>query len=139
MRICVEDGTDAVEPPLGMMVEVPAAAMQADLFDADFYSIGSNDLIQYVMAAGRDIDSVAPVRSRASPAVEELIGRIVRRRAAGEGSRSACAATWPASPIWCRSCWRTGVRSFSVAPARLAADQGGDCRFGAEEVDHDGG
>ena len=37
-----------------MMVETPAAALTAADFDADFYSIGSNDLIQYVMAAARD-------------------------------------------------------------------------------------
>ena len=46
-------------PPLGMMVEVPAAALAIDLFDAEFFSIGSNDLVQYVTAAGRDIATVA--------------------------------------------------------------------------------
>ena len=42
-------------PPLGIMVEVPAAAIALELFsDAAFFSIGSNDLTQYVMAAARD-------------------------------------------------------------------------------------
>ena len=42
-------------PEMGMMVEVPAAAIAIDLFDAAFFSIGSNDLTQYVTAAGRDV------------------------------------------------------------------------------------
>ena len=42
-------------PPLGIMVEVPAVAIAPELFaDAAFFSIGSNDLTQYVMAAARD-------------------------------------------------------------------------------------
>ena len=48
------EGQQAKMPPLGMMVEVPAAALTIDDFDADFFSIGSNDLIQYVAAASRD-------------------------------------------------------------------------------------
>ena len=42
-----------VRPPLGMMVEVPTAALAIEQFEADFYSIGSNDLIQYLAAARR--------------------------------------------------------------------------------------
>ncbi|HET6521104.1 MAG TPA: putative PEP-binding protein, partial [Geminicoccaceae bacterium] len=48
-------GVEAAMPRLGIMVEVPAAALAVAVFDgADFYSIGSNDLVQYVMAAARD-------------------------------------------------------------------------------------
>ena len=49
-------------PPIGMMVEVPAAALTADRFDADFYSIGSNDLIQYATACARDNAALAAAR-----------------------------------------------------------------------------
>jgi phosphotransferase system enzyme I (PtsI) len=65
------------EPPLGIMVEVPAAAIAIDRFDADFYSIGSNDLIQYVMAAARDIASLSDYADAADPAVLDLIARTV--------------------------------------------------------------
>ena len=51
--LCKERVEYAV-PELGMMVEVPAAALAIDLFDADFFSIGSNDLIQYLTASSRD-------------------------------------------------------------------------------------
>ena len=47
-------------PPLGIMVEVPSVAIAPEAFaDAAFFSIGSNDLTQYVMAAARDNAAVA--------------------------------------------------------------------------------
>src|SRR4029077_5158305 len=64
-------------PPLGIMIEVPAAALGATRFDADFYSIGSNDLTQYTMAAARDISAVAELNNTADPAVLELMARTV--------------------------------------------------------------
>lgn len=63
-------------PKLGMMVEVPAAALTIEDFPADFFSIGSNDLVQYVMAAGRDIASVASLADPANPAVLKLVGAV---------------------------------------------------------------
>ena len=57
-------GVAARRPALGIMVETPAAAMAPDLFDADFFSIGSNDLTQYVLAARattqRSLTSMTP-------------------------------------------------------------------------------
>jgi len=53
-------GVPCRRPPLGMMVEVPAAAVEPQLFvRADFFSIGSNDLTQYVTASARDNSTVA--------------------------------------------------------------------------------
>src|SRR5262249_5201515 len=72
-------------PQLGFMVEVPAAAISIDRFDADFYSIGSNDLTQYVMAAARDIASLADYADAADPAVLSLIARVVEH-----GRRTGC-------------------------------------------------
>ena len=46
-------------PPHGIMVEVPAAALALEAFDIDFASIGSNDLLQYTMAAARDNHAVS--------------------------------------------------------------------------------
>jgi phosphoenolpyruvate-protein phosphotransferase (PTS system enzyme I) len=63
-------------PALGMMVEVPAAALTLELFNAAFLSIGSNDLTQYVMAAGRDIAAVADLADPAHEAVLRLIGMV---------------------------------------------------------------
>ena len=63
VRELLADGVPAKPPPLGMMVEVPAAALSIDAFDADFYSIGSNDLLQYLMAASRDEPELSALAS----------------------------------------------------------------------------
>ena len=65
--------------PLGIMVETPAAAIAIDLLPADFYSIGSNDLTQYVMAAARDAGGrVAALTDPRHPAVLRLIEQVAR-------------------------------------------------------------
>jgi phosphoenolpyruvate-protein phosphotransferase (PTS system enzyme I) len=69
---------DCAVPALGMMVEVPAAALRIADFKADFFSVGSNDLIQYVMAAGRDTSGLAHLQDGLNPAVLELIERVAK-------------------------------------------------------------
>lgn len=64
----------------GMMVEVPAVALTIDAFAAtsDFFSIGTNDLTQYTMAADRSSSEVAYLHDPMNPGVIELIRRVVR-------------------------------------------------------------
>ena len=63
----------------GIMVEIPAAALRADLFvdEVDFFSIGTNDLTQYTMAAERGNPSVAALNDGFQPAVLELVRMVV--------------------------------------------------------------
>ena len=70
----------ANDTPLGIMLEVPAAALCIDamLREVDFVSIGSNDLIQYVMAADRDNPKVAHLCEPFSPPVLRLLHHIIR-------------------------------------------------------------
>jgi len=70
----------ALDIKIGMMVEVPAAAINADFFaqEVDFFSIGSNDLVQYVFAADRQNQNVDYLYQPANPAVLRLINNAVR-------------------------------------------------------------
>ena len=65
--------------PVGMMIEIPSAALNARRFAkyVDFFSIGTNDLIQYTMAADRGNDSVSHLYQPMNFAILELVGRTV--------------------------------------------------------------
>ena len=103
------------EPPLGMMVEVPSAAIMADRFDADFYSIGSNDLVQYATAAARDNAAVAALANPDNPAIYALIRMTVEAASKRRVDVSLCGdmASDPALTAGLLDC---GLRSLSVAP-----------------------
>ena len=113
-------GIEAAAPRLGMMVEVPAAALTIETFDADFFSIGTNDLTQYVLAAGRDSTAVADLLDPLHPAVLELIARV-----AGHGARSgrevSVCGEMAARPEGLRALLDAGIRTFSVPPVALAS------------------
>ena len=113
------EGLPARCPPLGIMVEVPAAAIGVARFDAAFFSIGSNDLTQYVTAAGRDIGAVAELADPLNPAVLTLIGQVARHGAATGRDVSLCGDVG-AEPAAVPHLLRAGLRSLSVAPSGLA-------------------
>ena len=103
---------------LGMMVEVPAAALTLDLFETDFVSIGSNDLVQYTMAAGRDADLPAELSDPANPAVLRLIEQIVGACRARGIPLSLCGDAG-GDPKVLPLLLAAGLRSVSVAPSRV--------------------
>jgi phosphotransferase system enzyme I (PtsI) len=111
-------GMEAAAAPLGMMVEVPAAALTAAAFAADFYSIGSNDLVQYVMAASRDNADVASLYDPGNPAVHALIERVVEAAAARCVEVSLC-GDMASDPAQLATLLDLGLRRLSVTPARL--------------------
>lgn len=71
----VAEGVKVGEIEVGMMVEIPAAAVLADQFakEADFFSIGTNDLIQYSMAADRMSEKVSYLYQPFNPSILKLI------------------------------------------------------------------
>ncbi|WP_376697092.1 phosphoenolpyruvate--protein phosphotransferase [Wenzhouxiangella sp. EGI_FJ10305] len=113
----------AIDPelPVGGMIETPAAALNVDAMatELDFLSIGTNDLIQYVLAIDRQDELVSYLYEPAHPAIVELLGRIVevgeRRNVevivCGELAGDERAA---------RLLLGLGVKHFSMPPAHVA-------------------
>lgn len=107
-------------PPLGMMVEVPAAALALEHFDTDFVSIGSNDLIQYVMAASRDAPGLGDLTDPTAPAVLKLIAMTVATAEARAIPISLCGDAG-GDPAVVPALLAAGLRCLSVAPSAVGA------------------
>jgi len=128
------EGVAAEMPPLGIMVETPAAAVAIDLIAAEFFSIGSNDLTQYVMAASRDAGGrVAALNDPLHPAVLRLIGQVVRHNAATGTPVSLC-GDMASDPRAVDALLRLGLRRLSVAPAALGRVKLAVAAFGADDA-----
>ncbi len=109
-------GVPARMPALGIMVEVPACAVTADMFDADFYSIGSNDLAQYVAAAGRDVPALADLADPVQPAMLRLIAGVVAA-ARERGVEVSLCGDAGGDPRAIAPLLGAGLRMLSMAPA----------------------
>ena len=128
-------GVACAIPPLGIMVEVPAAAIAVEQFDAAFFSIGSNDLTQYVMAASRDNHALAALNDPTHPAVLRLIAQVAAHGASIGRKVSLCGDA-AAEPAYVAALLTAGLRALSVAPSALArvkqaiaqVDLGGNAR-----------
>ncbi|MBL8577304.1 MAG: phosphoenolpyruvate--protein phosphotransferase [Mesorhizobium sp.] len=119
-RSLAASGVAHAMPPLGIMVEVPSVAIAPELFaNAAFFSIGSNDLTQYVMAAARDNTAVAALNSVTNPAVLRLIEAVATFGHEHSIPVSLCgdAGGDPASIPYLL---KAGLRDLSVVPAQLA-------------------
>ena len=105
----------------GVMVEIPASALLAErlLQDADFASIGTNDLTQYTMAADRMLGSVASFQDPWHPAVLRLV-REVGRAGRATGKPVGICGEAAADPLLAVVLVGLGATSLSMAPAALA-------------------
>ncbi|HVM84794.1 MAG TPA: phosphoenolpyruvate--protein phosphotransferase [Candidatus Binatia bacterium] len=106
------------KPPLGIMVEVPSVGLTPERFDADFFSIGSNDLTQYTMAAARDLDSVAGLADAGDPAVLTLIARVAEHGGKSGIEVSLCGDA-ASDPKLVPLLLRVGLRRLSAAPGSV--------------------
>ena len=105
---------------LGVMIEVPSAAIMADTLAeaADFFSIGTNDLVQYVLAADRTNAALADLASPLQPSVLRLIDRVVRA-ARQRGRHVAVCGEAAADPSVIPFLVGLGVTELSVGPASV--------------------
>ena len=109
-------------PRTGVMIEVPAAAAMADRLarEADFFSIGTNDLIQYSMAADRTNPRVAALADPFQPAVLRLIRQTVEAARAA-GIEAALCGELAADPLAAPLLIGLGLEELSVSAGLIPA------------------
>lgn len=110
----------APEVPLGIMIEVPAAAVQADVLarHCDFFSIGTNDLTQYTLAIDRQNTELAPEADSLHPAVLRLI-RLTCEGAARHGRFVGVCGGIAGDPFGACLLAGLGVHELSMTPRDL--------------------
>ncbi|MGO3577473.1 MAG: phosphoenolpyruvate--protein phosphotransferase [Leuconostoc falkenbergense] len=116
-----ESGVKVGDIKLGIMIEIPAAAMLADKFakEVDFFSIGTNDLIGYTMAADRGNDRVAYLYQPYNPSILRLINNVIAA-AHNEGKFVAMCGEMAGDPIAVPILMGMGLDEFSMsAPSVL--------------------
>jgi len=107
--------------PLGIMIETPAAALAVDTFvhDVSFFSIGTNDLVQYTLAVDRGNANLAARYTPLHPAVLRLIERVAAVGLAHGIDVSVC-GEMASEPLMAFALIGLGVRSLSVGPPSVA-------------------
>jgi phosphoenolpyruvate-protein phosphotransferase (PTS system enzyme I) len=115
-------GEPPPDVPAGAMLEIPSAALTADLLarEADFFSIGTNDLIQFCLAVDRIDDRVQHLYDPLHPAVLRLI-RYVRRVARHRRLPLAVCGEMAADPLLLPLLIGLGITEFSMAPPAIPA------------------
>ena len=103
--------------PVGMMVEVPAAAIMAEEFarEVDFFSLGTNDLIQYTLAVDRADQGVAYLYREGDPSILRLIRMVVEAAHKHHIPVSVC-GQMSTSPVFLPLLVGLGIRQLSVTP-----------------------
>ena len=106
--------------PLGAMIEVPAAAIALPGYigKLDFLSIGTNDLVQYLLAADRNNEALAELYTPLHPAVIRLV-RDVIRLAHAHGKSVAVCGEMAGDPAYTLLLLGMGLRNFSMHPGHI--------------------
>lgn len=107
-------------PRLGAMIEVPSAVLTIDdiLTEADILCLGTNDLVQYILAVDRDNESVSQYFNSLHPAVIKAIGTVLR---AAEKHRKPCivCGEMAGSPFYVPLLIGLGAKALSMNPATI--------------------
>jgi phosphoenolpyruvate-protein phosphotransferase (PTS system enzyme I) len=108
--------------PLGAMIEVPSAAITADLIapEVDFMSLGTNDLIQYTLAVDRANETVSDLFRPHHPAILRLIARVAEAAKTSKRPLSVC-GEMAADPALFLLLLGLGISEFSMGPRTVPA------------------
>jgi phosphoenolpyruvate-protein phosphotransferase (PTS system enzyme I) len=111
----------AADVPIGLMLEVPSAAITADLLapHVQFFAVGTNDLIQYLLAVDRADPRVSSLYEPLHPAVLRTIDGVVRA-AGAQGVPVSICGEMAADPMQALLLVGLGVRELSMSPAAIA-------------------
>jgi phosphotransferase system enzyme I (PtsI) len=110
----------AANIPLGVMIEVPSAAIMADLFarEAEFLSLGTNDLVQYALAIDRTSRSLAYLASPFDPSILRLIQLVISAAEKYSRPLSVCGAM-ASDPLAATLLVGLGIRELSMEAAAV--------------------
>jgi phosphotransferase system enzyme I (PtsI) len=106
--------------PVGTMIEVPSAALMAEQMarDVNFFSIGTNDLTQYTLAADRTNETVAALYNAGDPAVLRLIEQVIKG-GSKHGTEVSVCGEMSGEPLYTMLLLGMGLRHLSVTPHNI--------------------
>ncbi len=115
-----ESGINASSVPIGAMIEIPAAAYTADLLarEVNFFTIGTNDLIQYCLAVDRSDERVSRLYAPLHPAILRVLVMIVRAAKRRRIPVSLC-GEMASDPALLTLLVGLGLRDFSMTPGAI--------------------
>lgn len=119
--IAATEGVDRSSFQVGTMIEVPAAALAADRLAAelDFLSLGTNDLLQYLFAADRQVSEVAAIPDLFDPGVLRLVKFVADSAHAHDAWLGVCGEA-AADPVSAAALVAAGVEELSMSPGAVS-------------------